>query len=37
MMAALDEFTKKDLAYFLDLLNPSKMLGYMGGEMKGKK
>jgi O-antigen/teichoic acid export membrane protein len=37
MMAALDEFTRKDLDYFLDLLNPSKMLGYMGGEMKGKK
>lgn len=37
VMAALEEFTRKDLDYFLDLLNPSKMLGYMGGEMKGKK
>jgi O-antigen/teichoic acid export membrane protein len=36
-MAALKEFTKRDIDYFLDLLNPSKMLNYMGGEMKAKK
>jgi O-antigen/teichoic acid export membrane protein len=36
-MAALKEFTSKDYHFFLDLLNPSKMLNYMGGEMKSKK
>jgi len=36
-LAALKEFTRADIDYFLDLLNPSKMFSYMGGEMKNKK
>ena len=36
-LAALKEFTRADIDYFLDLINPSKMFSYMGGEMKNKK
>jgi hypothetical protein len=36
-MTALKEFSRNDVDYFLDLLNPSKMISYMGDEMKNKK
>ncbi|MGD0817152.1 MAG: flippase [Methanomassiliicoccales archaeon] len=36
-MTALKEFSRNDIDYFLDLLNPSKMISYMGDEMKNKK
>ncbi len=36
-LAALKEFTKTDIRYFLDLINPSKMFSYMGKEMKNKR
>ncbi len=35
LLTLLKEFTKKDLNFFLDLLNPKKMGKYIGGEMKG--
>ncbi|HEY3420770.1 MAG TPA: oligosaccharide flippase family protein [Methanomassiliicoccales archaeon] len=37
VLAVLKEFTKTDIAYFTDLINPIKMLSYMGGEMKNKR
>jgi len=35
-LAAVKEFTRKDLDYFLDLINVKKMFSYIGGELKGK-
>jgi O-antigen/teichoic acid export membrane protein len=37
VLALLKEFTKSDVVYFTDLLNPRKMFGYMGEEIKNKK
>ena len=34
---ALREFTRADISYFLDLINPGKMISYMGDEMKNQK
>jgi PST family polysaccharide transporter len=36
-LAALKEFTREDISYFLDLINPGKMISYMGDEMKNQK
>jgi O-antigen/teichoic acid export membrane protein len=36
-LALLKEFTRADIDYFIDLVNPSKMLSYMGDEVKSKK
>ncbi len=36
-LVAMKEFTRWDLKYFLDIINPSKMFSYMGKEMKNKK
>jgi O-antigen/teichoic acid export membrane protein len=36
-LVLLREFTRADVNYFLDLANPSKMLSYMGDEMRSKK
>ena len=36
-LAAMKEFTRDDITYFLDLINPGKMISYMGDEMKNKK
>ncbi|HQN75496.1 MAG TPA: flippase [Methanomassiliicoccales archaeon] len=36
VLAALGEFTRKDVDYFLDLINIRKMFSYIGGELKGK-
>lgn len=36
-LAVLREFTRADVNYFLDLVNPKKMFSYMGEEMKNKK
>lgn len=33
-LAALKEFTRADIKYLLDLVNPSKMYNYIGDEMK---
>ena len=33
----MKEFTKKDLMFFLDLINPKKMMKYMSSELKNKK
>ena len=35
-LVALKEFSRKDIDYFIDLISPSKMLSYMGDEMKNK-
>ena len=32
----MKEFTKKDLMFFLDLINPKKMMKYMSSELKNK-
>lgn len=37
VLALLKEFTRSDVAYFADLVNPKKMFGYMGAEIKNKK
>ncbi len=37
VLAALKEFTRVDIRYFLDLISPSKMFSYMGKEMKNKR
>ena len=37
LLWAVDEFTKRDLFFFLDLLNVKKMVNYISGEMRGKK
>ena len=37
VLAALKEFTRADIRYFFDLINPSKMFSYMGKEMKNKR
>jgi O-antigen/teichoic acid export membrane protein len=36
ILAAFKEFTRKDVEYFLDLINVKKMFSYIGGELKGK-
>jgi O-antigen/teichoic acid export membrane protein len=36
VLAAVKEFTRKDVDYFLDLINLKKMFSYIGGELKGK-
>ncbi|MCG7844140.1 MAG: flippase [Methanomassiliicoccales archaeon] len=36
VLAALKEFTKADLDYFLELVNVKKMFSYIKGELKGK-
>jgi len=36
VLAALKEFTRMDVKYFLDLINVKKMFSYVGGELKGK-
>jgi hypothetical protein len=36
-LAALKEFSREDIDYFLDLVNPKKMFSYMGEEMKNKR
>ncbi len=36
-LAAFKEFTRADIDFFLDLINPSKMFSYMGEEMKNKR
>jgi O-antigen/teichoic acid export membrane protein len=36
-LAAMKEFTRDDITYLLDLINPGKMISYMGDEMKNKK
>lgn len=35
-LAAMKEFTRKDVDYFMDLINVRKMFSYIGGELKGK-
>jgi O-antigen/teichoic acid export membrane protein len=37
VLAVLKEFTKADIAYFTDLINPRKMFNYMGEEIKNKR
>ena len=37
IMTALKEFSRADIDYFLDLINPRKMYSYMGNEMKNKR
>ena len=37
VLFVLKEFTKSDMVYFTDLVNPKKMFSYMGGEMKNKR
>jgi O-antigen/teichoic acid export membrane protein len=37
ILALLREFTKKDLRFFLGLLHPLEMLGYIKSELKGEK
>ncbi len=36
-LVAMKEFTRWDVKYFLDIVNPSKMYSYMGKEMRNKK
>jgi O-antigen/teichoic acid export membrane protein len=36
-LTALKEFTRSDIDYFLDIVNPSKMFSYMGEEIRNKK
>ena len=36
VLAAVKEFTRKDVEYFLDLINVKKMFSYIGEELKGK-
>ncbi len=36
-LVVLKEFTRADLVYIMDIVNPSKMFSYMGDEMKNKK
>ena len=36
-LAALKEFTRADIDYILDIVNPSKMFRYMGEEIKNKR
>ncbi len=36
VLALVKEFTRKDVEYFMDLINLKKMFSYIGGELKGK-
>jgi O-antigen/teichoic acid export membrane protein len=36
-LSVFKEFSKSDIDYFLDLVNPKKMFSYMGEEMKNKR
>jgi O-antigen/teichoic acid export membrane protein len=35
VLVLLKEFTRRDLRYFLDLVNPKELSGYIRGELKG--